>query len=156
MKYLTRIEAASDHVISPLQNMEDSLRDLVNFIIMPLFAFANAGVIFDPNNFELFSGISLSIIIGLLVGKMSGIFFFTWITLKLRISRIPKGMTWGNLSALSMLGGIGFTVALFLAGLSYPIGSYMLNDARLGIIFGSLVAGLLGYILLRLTLKKKS
>lgn len=155
LKYLTRIEAASDHVISPLQNMEDSLHDLVNYIIMPLFAFANAGVIFDPNNFQLFSGISLSIIVGLLVGKMLGIFFFTWITIKLRISRIPKGMTWGNLSALSMLGGIGFTVALFLAGLSYPMGSYMLNDARLGIIFGSLLAGLLGYILLRITLKKK-
>jgi NhaA family Na+:H+ antiporter len=156
LKYLTRIEAASDHVISPLQDLEDNLRDIVNYMIMPLFAFANAGVVFDLSNFTLFSGVSLSVLIGLVIGKMSGIFLFTWLAIKLRVSRIPNGMNWANLTGLSMLGGIGFTVALFLAGLSYPLGSELLNDAKLGIIFGSLIAGLAGYFLLKFTLNKKN
>lgn len=156
VKYLARIEAASDHVISPLQNLEDSLRDFVNYIIMPLFAFANAGIIFDISNFSLLSGISFSILMGLIVGKFSGIFLFTVLAIKLRISKRPKGMTWSNLAGISMLGGIGFTVALFLAGLSYPLGSEMLNDAKLGIIFGSMISGIIGYFLLKLTLKKES
>lgn len=154
VRYLTRIEAASDHVISPLQDLEDNLRDLVNYIIMPLFAFANAGVIIDISNFALFSGISLSIMIGLIVGKFAGIFLFTFLAIKLRISRQPNGMTWSNLAGVSLLGGIGFTVALFLAGLSYPLGSYVLNDAKLGIVFGSLIAGIAGYFTLKITLKK--
>ena len=155
VKYLTRIEAASDHVISPLQDLEDTLHDSVNYIIMPLFAFANAGVVFDLSNFTLFSGVSLSVLVGLVVGKMLGIFLFTWIAIKLKISRIPHGMNWGNLSGLSMLGGIGFTVALFLSGLSYPLGSELLNSAKLGIICGSIIAGLLGFYILKFTLKKK-
>lgn len=156
VRYLTRIEAASDHVISPLQDLEDNLRDLVNYIIMPLFAFANAGVIIDISNFALFSGISLSIMIGLIVGKFIGIFSFTFLAIKLRISRQPNGMTWSNLAGVSMLGGIGFTVALFLAGLSYPLGSYVLNDAKLGIVFGSLIAGVAGYFTLKITLRAKN
>jgi len=63
-------------------------------------------------------------------------------------------MTWSNLAGVSLLGGIGFTVALFLAGLSYPLGSYVLNDAKLGIVFGSLIAGIAGYFTLKITLKK--
>lgn len=155
VKYLARIEAASDHVISPLQDLEDTLHDSVNYIIMPLFAFANAGVVFDLSNFTLFSGVSLSVLVGLVAGKMLGIFLFTWIAIKLKISRIPHGMNWGNLSGLSMLGGIGFTVALFLSGLSYPLGSEILNSAKLGIICGSIIAGLIGFYILKFTLKQK-
>ncbi|MDD2286331.1 MAG: Na+/H+ antiporter NhaA [Paludibacter sp.] len=154
VKYLTRIEAASDHVVSPLQRLEDSLHDLVNYIIMPLFAFANAGVVFDLSHISLFSGVSLSVLVGLVLGKTIGIFLFTWMAIKLRISRKPSGINWSNLVGLSMLGGIGFTVALFLAGLSYPLGSEILNNAKLGIITGSVISGILGFSLLNLTLKK--
>jgi len=152
--YLGRIEAAADHVISPLQNIEDNLHNTVNYLIMPLFAFANAGVVFTASSIHLFDGLSLSIFSGLVVGKMAGIFLFTWIAIKLRVARIPSGMTWSRLGGLSMLGGVGFTVALFLAGLSYPAGSEMLNDAKMGIIAGSVVAGLGGYLWLRHSLKK--
>jgi NhaA family Na+:H+ antiporter len=154
IKYLARVEAASDHVISPLQHFEDDLHDLVNYIIMPLFAFANAGVVFSLSHFPLFSGISLNILCGLFLGKMSGIFLFTWLTIKLRISRMPHRMSLKSLYAVSILGGVGFTVSLFLAGLSYPVGSELLNDAKLGVISGSVVSGALGYLLLRLTLPK--
>lgn len=152
--YLGRIEAATDHVISPLQNLEDNLHDTVNYLIMPLFAFANAGVVFSAGGIHLFDGVSMSIFLGLVLGKTIGIFLFTWLAIKLRIARIPAGMKWSSLGGLSMLGGVGFTVALFLAGLSYPAGSMMLNDAKMGIIAGSVFAGLGGYLWLKYSLKK--
>ena len=153
--YLGRIEAAADHVISPLQDMEDNLHDVVNYIIMPLFAFANAGVVFNATSLNLFEGVSLSIFLGLVLGKVVGIFSFTWLAIKLRVGHIPSGMKWSSLGGLSMLGGVGFTVALFLAGLSYPAGSELLNGAKMGIIAGSVVAGLTGYFWLKFSLKKK-
>jgi NhaA family Na+:H+ antiporter len=154
VKYLSRIEAASDRAISPLQDIEDTLGDLVNYIIMPLFAFANAGVIFNLSDINLLEGVSSSIFFGLLIGKFLGIFSFTFLAIKLRISKMPDGMNWANLSGLAMLCGIGFTVSLFMAGLSYELGSDMLNDAKLGIIFGSVASGIVGYFILRMTLKK--
>lgn len=153
--YLGRIEAAADHVISPLQDLEDNLHDVVNYIIMPLFAFANAGVVFNAASINLFEGVSLSIFLGLVLGKMVGIFLFTWLAINMRIARMPSGMKWSSLGGLSMLGGVGFTVALFLAGLSYPAGSELLNNAKMGIIAGSVVAGLGGYLWLRMTLSEK-
>ncbi len=153
--YLGRIEAAADHVISPLQDIEDNLHDVVNYIIMPLFAFANAGVVFNATSLNLFEGVSLSIFLGLVLGKVVGIFSFTWLAIKLRVGHIPSGMKWSSLGGLSMLGGVGFTVALFLAGLSYPAGSELLNGAKMGIIVGSVVAGLSGYFWLKFSLKKK-
>ena len=155
IKYLSRIETASDHVISPLQDFEDNLGNLVNYFIMPLFAFANAGVVFDMSNLNIFSGVTLSVVLGLLIGKVTGIFTFTWLAVKLKISRLSTGMTWINMLGLAMLGGIGFTVALFLAGLSYPLGSDLLNQAKLGVIIGSLFSGVIGYLMLRLILNKK-
>jgi NhaA family Na+:H+ antiporter len=155
IKYLTRIESASDRVISPLQDFEDNLHGLVNYLIMPLFAFANAGVVFDFSNMVLFSGISLATMVGLFFGKISGIFLFTWIAIKSRISRMPSGMNWKNLFGLAMLAGIGFTVALFLAGLSYPLGSEYLNEAKIGVIIGSVFAGFAGYFYLSTVLSEK-
>ncbi len=154
IKYLSRIETASDKVISPLQGFEDGLGNVVNYFIMPLFAFANAGVVFDMSGVSLFSGITLSVFLGLFLGKITGIFAFTWLAVKLKISRLSSGMSWGSMLGMAMLGGIGFTVALFLAGLSYPLGSELLNQAKLGVILGSLFSGVLGYIMLRMVLRK--
>jgi len=155
IKHLSRIETASDRVISPLQGFEDGLGNTVNYFIMPLFAFANAGVVFDFSNLNIFSGVTLSVLLGLLLGKVTGIFTFIWLAVKLKISRLSTGMTWLNMLGLAMLGGIGFTVALFLAGLSYLLGSDLLNQAKLGVILGSLFSGILGYFMLRLILNKK-
>lgn len=155
IKHLSRIEAASDRVISPLQVFEDMLGNAVNYFIMPLFAFANAGVIFDVSNLTILSGVTLSVLLGLLLGKVTGIFTFTWLAVRFKISVLSTGMTWLNILGLAMLGGIGFTVALFLAGLSYPLGSDLLNQAKLGVILGSLLSGAIGYLLLRIILSKK-
>ncbi|MCM1077234.1 MAG: Na+/H+ antiporter NhaA [Bacteroides sp.] len=153
MDWLKEIESASDKVISPLQDLEDSLHPMVNYIIIPLFAFANAGIyLLDMNPLTIVSGISLAIIVGLVVGKFVGIFLFSWFTVKLKLAPMPDKSNWKMIAAISMLGGIGFTVSLFIANLSFGDGDAgqlaLLNDAKLGIVVGSLLAGLLGYFLL--------
>lgn len=159
MNWLKEIESASDKVISPLQDLEDSLHPVVNYIIVPLFAFANAGIYFgDMQASALVSGISLAIIIGLVAGKFLGIFLFTWLTVKLKLAPMPEECNWKEIASVAVLGGIGFTVSLFIANLSFgtgdPFMSALLNDAKLGILVGSLLAGVLGWALLHLTLPK--
>lgn len=151
---LAEIQHVSTKAISPLQDIEENLHNWVNYFIMPLFAFANAGVIFNLGQMNIFSGISLNIMLGLILGKTLGIFFFTWSAVKLKISDLPQGMNYQNLTGVALLGGIGFTVALFLASLSYPAGSDLLNDAKMGIIFGSVLSGLAGFMLLNRSLKR--
>ncbi|MFG6423663.1 MAG: Na+/H+ antiporter NhaA [Paramuribaculum sp.] len=157
MNRLKEIESASDKVISPLQDLEDTLHPLVNYIIIPLFAFANAGIFLlglDPAT--IIEGVSLAIILGLVVGKFAGIFAFTWLTVKLGWAPMPSESNWKMVASVSMLGGIGFTVSLFIANLSFGAmgahGMDLLNHAKLGIVIGSLLSGVLGYIMLSRTL----
>ncbi|MCM1368969.1 MAG: Na+/H+ antiporter NhaA [Candidatus Amulumruptor caecigallinarius] len=160
MNWLKEIETASDKVISPLQDMEDTLHPLVNYIIVPLFAFANAGIFFGDMNFaQMFNGIAPAIIVSLVVGKFLGIFLFSWLTIRLKLAPMPEGANWSRLASVSVLGGIGFTVSLFIANLSFgsadPFMAELLNDAKLGILIGSLLAGILGWALLHFTLPKE-
>ena len=159
MNWLKEIETASDKVISPLQDLEDSLHPVVNYIIVPLFAFANAGIYFgDLEISSLFSGVSLAIVIGLVVGKFLGILSFSWLTVKLGLAPMPEGCNWKQMASISLLGGIGFTVSLFIANLSFgnadPIQSQLLNSAKLGVVAGSFIAGFLGWLMLHRTLPK--
>lgn len=159
MNWLKEIESASDKVISPLQDLEDSLHPVVNYIIVPLFAFANAGIFLgDLQITSLFSGVSLAIIVSLLAGKFLGIFCFSWLIVKLGWASVPDGCNWRQMASIALLGGIGFTVSLFIANLSFGAGdailSQNLNAAKLGIIVGSLLAGIGGYFALRHTLPK--
>lgn len=159
MEYLKQIESASDKVISPLQELEDSLHPVVNWLIVPLFAFANAGIFLGDLEFSsIFHGVSLAIIVGLVVGKFLGIFLFTWIAVKLKWAPMPDEANWSMMASVALLGGIGFTVSLFIANLSFgtgdPLLSEILNNAKLGILVGSLIAGFLGWLLLHLTLPR--
>lgn len=159
MNLLKEIESASDKVISPLQDMEDSLHPLVNYLIIPLFAFANAGIYFGGMSVDqLFHGIAPAIMVGLIIGKFLGIFSFSAICILLKMAPMPTGSNWARLASISMLGGIGFTVSLFIANLSFGGGGAhmleLLNDAKLGILVGSLVAGFLGWLTLHFTLPK--
>lgn len=154
MNWLKQIESASDKVISPLQELEDTLHPVVNNIIVPLFAFANAGILLlglDPAS--VVEGISLAIICGLVIGKFAGIFAFSWLTVKLHLAPMPRYANWRMMAAVAMLGGIGFTVSLFIANLSFSGGSQadadLLNHAKLGIVVGSLLSGVLGFLLLQ-------
>ncbi|MDE6450592.1 MAG: Na+/H+ antiporter NhaA, partial [Muribaculaceae bacterium] len=103
MNYLKEVESASDKVISPLQELEDSLHPIVNFFIVPLFAFANAGIfLLDMDAATIIEGISLAVILGLVVGKFIGIFVFSWLTIKLKLAPMPVRSNWKMLGAVSM------------------------------------------------------
>lgn len=152
---LKLVERASDHVISPLQSLEDNLHGMVNFLILPLFAFANAGVVFSGGG-NVVGDVSIAVAVGLLLGKFLGIYLFTWLTIKSWLAPMPAGMNWKNIAGVSLLGGIGFTVSLFIANLSFA-GDYpeLLNQAKFGVLCGTVVSGILGYVLLNLTLPKE-
>ena len=158
MDWLKQIESASDKVISPLQDLEDTLHPLVNFIIIPLFAFANAGISIDGMQMsDITSGVGAAVVCGLVLGKLLGIFSFTWLSVRLRLAPMPYRATWKMIGAVSVLGGIGFTVSLFIANLSFPDAGHleMLNASKLGILVGSLLSAVLGYLLLNILLPKR-
>lgn len=157
MDLLKQIESSSDKVISPLQDLEDSLHSTVNNFIVPLFAFANAGIVFSGMHVsDLWSGVSLAVIIGLVVGKFLGIFLFSFGAVKLGIAPMPHSSSWNMIAAVSLLGGIGFTVSIFIANLSFATAaqSSLLAHAKLGIVAGSVLAGIGGYLWLKMALTR--
>jgi len=160
LNWLKQIESASDKVISPLQDMEDALHPVVNNFILPLFAFANAGICLtgmDP--MSVFEGVSLAIILALVVGKFLGILAFSWITVKFGWAPMPSFTNWKMMASVAILGGIGFTVSLFIANLSFgsnPAQAELLSHAKLGIVVGSVIAGVLGFVILHFTLPPKA
>jgi NhaA family Na+:H+ antiporter len=136
-------------VQSPLQRIEHSLHGWVSFFIMPVFAFANAGVTIEGNLLEsLTRPLSIHIAVGLFAGKLIGISGFTYITAKIFRTRLPEGVRWAHYAGAAMLGGIGFTMSLFITGLAYQEAA-LIADAKIGILIGSLLSGLLGYLYLR-------
>ena len=153
---LKSIESASDKVISPLQSLEDGINPLVNYIVIPLFAFANAGIVLTSEyGGHLEVGLlTWAVAVGLVLGKFIGIYLFTWLAIKCRISSLVNGMTWSNLAGISLLGGIGFTVSLFIANLSFGNEAIMLSQAKLGVLLGTVIAGVMGCIVLYFTLPK--
>lgn len=155
---LNNIHGIADRTISPLQHIADKLNPMVDYLILPLFAFVNAGVTFGNIAFESLINVPLAVFVGLLFGKSIGIFSFSYLFIRSGLISMPAGMTRRNLFGVSMLGGIGFTVALFIANLSYTSlpdgGIELLNQAKLGVFSGSFVSGLLGYWLLNKLLPK--
>lgn len=157
MNWLKEVESASDKVISPLQDLEDSLHPIVNFFIVPLFAFANAGILLlgmEPAS--IFEGISLAVMVSLIAGKFLGILTFSWLTVRLGLAPMPAHANWHMMASTAMLGGIGFTVSLFIATLSFdaavPAQAALLDHAKLGIVGGSLIAGIIAFVWLHFTL----
>lgn len=158
---LKSIESAADKMISPLQDLEDNLHTLISYVVIPLFAFANAGIDLSQMSFgSLFSGVSLAVILGLVVGKFVGVFSFSWLAIRLKFVSLPKGTTWNSFASVCIICGIGFTVSMFIADLSYAglgaDGEAMLSQAKLGVLLGSVISALLGSILLNKTLPKKA
>lgn len=150
---LKQVEHASDRVISPLQSLEDNLHNVVNFVILPLFAFANAGVVLSGAA-PVWGNVSLAVAAGLLLGKFAGIYLFTWLTIKSGLAPMPPGMNWRNVAGVSLLGGIGFTVSLFIVNLSFAGDPALLNQAKFGVLLGTASAVLLGYAALNAALPK--
>ncbi|WP_457857490.1 Na+/H+ antiporter NhaA [Psychrobacter pulmonis] len=140
---------------SPLEELEHDLQNTVSYGILPLFAFANAGISLKGAGFaELFHSVPLGIAAGLFIGKQLGIMAMCWLIFKLGISTMPKGMNYKQIYGASLLCGVGFTMSLFIGGLAFG-GATPLFDDRLGIIMGSIVSGIAGYLMLKATLKEE-
>ena len=139
---------------SPLKRMERDLHSLVAFFVLPVFAFANAGVNFTGVGAEqLFHGVPLGIALGLLIGKQVGVFGFCWLAIKLKLTQLPGDMSWMSLYGTAALCGIGFTMSLFIGSLSFEDTSVnQIFDERLGILIGSFASGVIGYFVLRKSL----
>lgn len=151
LKTITMIKATAGKAISPVQTLEHALAPVVNYFILPLFAFVNAGVSLGGVSADMLLGLPLAIFLGLFVGKTVGISLFTWLAIRIKLCAWPEGMNLPRLISLAALGGIGFTVSLFIANLSYdsPDLIQLLNEAKLGIFAGTIVSGVVGYLLLK-------
>jgi NhaA family Na+:H+ antiporter len=148
---LHHMEETVEHAESPLHRLEHKLHFSVYFLIMPIFAFANAGVVFDPElmGLALVSTLTWGIALGLFVGKQVGILGFTWILTKLGFTDLADNKeTWKVVYGVALLAGIGFTMSLFIANLSFEAGSELLEFGKVGILIGSFGSGVLGYFLL--------
>lgn len=141
---------------SPLKELEHDLHSVVAFFVLPVFAFANAGLSFSGMSSDvLFHNVSVGVALGLFVGKQIGIFGLCAIAIKLKWVDLPEGMNWRSLYGVSALCGIGFTMSLFVGSLAFEETNVnLLFDERLGIIVGSLASGLLGYLVLAASLPK--
>ncbi len=159
IQVLNNIHTLADRTISPLQIIADKLHPMVNYVILPLFAFVNAGVTFGDIQLATLAQVPLAVFLGLFLGKSIGIFSFSWLFAHTPLVAMPDGMDSRSLFGVSMLGGIGFTVALFIANLSFdastPAGVDLLNQAKLGVFTGTFVSGVVGYLILRMILKEK-
>lgn len=143
-------------VLTPLQRFEINLHPWVTYIIIPLFALANAGVTIGPDFFSyIYDPVCIGIILGLFLGKQFGIFTFTYLAIKTNISEPLFGVSNRQLYGASVLAGIGFTMSLFIANLSFSKDAVLLDTARIGILIASLISGLSGYLLLKKNIKNK-
>ncbi len=142
------LEHVSEGVQSPLFTMERKLHGAVAFVIMPVFALANAGVSLGGLLDTLALPVTLGVVLGLLIGKPLGITLFAWLAVRLGWATLPAQASWRTLHGVSWLGGIGFTMSLFIAGLAFSDAS-LLDSAKVGILAGSLAAGIVGWAMLR-------
>ena len=141
---------------SPLEKLEHALTRPVNFIIMPIFALANTNIGFESSMVEGITGnLGLGIVLGLFLGKPIGIFAMSWFCVKCNISDLPENTKWPHVLGLGLLGGIGFTMSIFIALLSFQHPEYK-NEAKFAILIASLLAGISGFLLLSLYNKRQN
>ncbi|HEC01525.1 MAG: Na+/H+ antiporter NhaA [Alphaproteobacteria bacterium] len=145
-----------DH--SPLKDLEHDLHSVVAYVILPAFAFCNAGIYFgDVRISDITHPVTLGIAAGLFFGKQVGVFGLCWVAIKSGFCKLPDEVSWMQLYGAALLCGVGFTMSLFIGSLAFEeAGVNLMFDERLGIIFGSLISGLFGYLLLKRSLVTSS
>ena len=143
------LPTTADNQESPLEKLEHALTKPVNFLIIPIFALANTNIRFEEGMIEgLFTGLGAGIVLGLIVGKPIGIMFVSWLSVKFKISQLPEGAGWMHILGLGLLGGIGFTMSIFISILSFSEPT-LVQEAKFSILVGSVISGFLGYMVLR-------
>lgn len=148
---LKEVEDTAQEMQSPLQRFETALHPWVAFLIMPLFALSNAGVRLEGDGFDVLTHlthpVSVGIILGLVVGKQLGVTAFSFAAVRLGFAELPYGVTWSQFYGVACLGGIGFTMSLFITNLAFS-GEVLNTEAKVGILLGSAIAGIIGYLVL--------
>ncbi|MVT10386.1 Na+/H+ antiporter NhaA [Chitinophaga tropicalis] len=146
---LEKMKQLSLDAETPLQKIEFALHPWVAFMIMPLFALANSGMDIGSNFFSsLLNPVSLGVALGLVVGKFTGVFLFTWMMVRTRVAPLPQGASWKHIAGVAALAGIGFTMSLFITGLAFD-DAMMTEQSKYGILVASLIAGTVGLLILR-------
>lgn len=149
------LEEACEQIETPMQRFEDILHPWVTFFIMPVFALANAGVVLEGDIGSAFGHpTTLGIIIGLFFGKQIGVTLFAWLAVRAGWASLPTSVSWKQIYGVALLGGIGFTMSLFVAGLAFGEGA-LLASSKVGILAASLLSGIIGYIVLRVMSRAK-
>jgi len=148
MEQIDELEEWTERVQSPLQHLEHILQNWVAYFIVPVFAFFNAGVAFSSEiqpDINLVTALALS----LFLGKSIGITFLSFASIKLKFAILPEGVSFGQIAGISILAGVGFTMSMFIANLAFADASMLMDSAKIGILAGSLVSGVAGYLVLR-------
>ncbi len=152
---IQQIYLAAERMIPVGIHLEEHLHPIQAFLVLPIFALFAAGITVDATTFADFpSQISLGIICGLVIGKQVGIFLFSYLTIKSGITELPTGVSWGQIWGVSLLGGIGFTMSIFISELAFTDPG-LIGEAKVAIFIASILAGISGFIVLSKTLPKK-
>ena len=152
---LGQIEALTEGTESPLERIQRLLLPMTSFIVVPLFALANAGVVItgDSVSNAVSSEVSQGVAFGLLFGKPVGIFLAAWLAVRLGVASLPRSMNWGHVLGVGLLAGVGFTVSLFVNELAFD-DEILISNGKMGILAGSLIAAIIGYVILVLVTRK--
>jgi len=154
---LLKLQDNIDKIGTPASRLEHDLHLPVSLIVIPLFALANAGIAIDFSALgsTMMTSVSMGIIMGLIVGKVLGIFGVAWLAIKLGIATLPKGSTMNQIFGVAFLGGIGFTMSIFVADLAFIKNPELIFQAKVGILVASLFAGIMGYVWLRFVARSR-
>jgi Na+:H+ antiporter, NhaA family len=152
IEQIENLELSTGKVRSPLQHLEYKLHKWIAYFIMPIFALSNAGVIINTD-MNLDYSLIANIAIGLFVGKFVGISLMSFLGVKLKITELPKGVNFKQIIGVAILAGVGFTMSIFIANLAYMGAPTFIDSAKIGILIGSFISGIIGYIILRLSSK---
>jgi NhaA family Na+:H+ antiporter len=155
IKCIENLDDLTFEVRSPLQHLEHKLHSWIAYFILPIFAFANAGVVINTSyafNFSLMTTITIS----LFVGKFVGVALFSFLGITFKLTELPTGIEFKQILGIAAIAGVGFTMSIFIDNLAFAGDLTSINSAKVGIIIGSIISGILGYSILRLTGKKES
>ncbi len=149
MQQIENLDDLTAEVRSPLQHLEHQLHSLVAYFILPVFAFSNAGVVISLNsefNFPLMFNVAVS----LFIGKFVGVALFSYLGMKFKVTELPTGVNFKQILGISAIAGVGFTMSIFIANLAFYGDTFSINSAKVGIIIGSVISGVVGYLILRM------
>ena len=154
IKCIENLDDLTFEVRSPLQHLEHKLHSWISYFILPIFAFANAGVVISTN-YDFDFSLMTTITISLFVGKFIGVALFSYLGIKFKLTELPSGVKFKQILGISAIAGVGFTMSIFIDNLAFEGDLISINSAKIGIIIGSIISGILGYSILRLTSKEK-